>query len=61
MRLIEQKIIEPGKELAAINPESKALKNAREWWGKGCYSRYSNEDFDILNSLISAITNESYA
>lgn len=49
------KIIEAGKKLAKLDPNSKALKAAREWWKAGCLSFYSNQDFDILNSLEQAI------
>jgi hypothetical protein len=49
----QEKIVQAGKELAAINPNSNALKAAREWWKAGCYSQYSNQDFDILGGLLS--------
>jgi hypothetical protein len=54
MKITEQ-IIELGKELATKNPTSLALKNARSWWKSGAVSRYSNEDTDVLQSLVSAL------
>jgi hypothetical protein len=49
--LHETQITEAGKRLAVINPDSPALKYAREWWAAGRLSRYSMEDFDVLNGL----------
>ncbi len=51
----QQQIVEFGKKLAAIDPDSPALKRARSWWKAGCFSRYSNEDFDVMQSLLSAL------
>ena len=55
LSIIEKEIIEYGKKLAELDPENRALKNARKWWKEGRLCRYSNEDFDILNSLVSSI------
>ena len=48
------KIITAGKKLALLNPNAPELKSAREWFKGGCISKYSNQDCDILQSLISA-------
>jgi len=55
MNTIEQQIREAGRKLAAIHPESQALTSARGWWKSGRLNAYSNQDFDILNSLNQAI------
>jgi len=52
----QKQIIEYGKKLASLDPGNAALKRARDWWRAGCYSRYSNQDFDILNSLVCEVT-----
>lgn len=51
----QRQILNYGKKLAAIDPQNPALKSAREIWRNGCFSRYSNEDFDIENSLFTAL------
>ena len=53
---MKNEIIEVGKKLAVKNPNSKALRNAREWCASGCFSCYSNQDFDILQAMISELT-----
>jgi len=51
---IKDRICEEGKKLAASDPSHLALKYAREWWAAGGFSRYSNEDTGVLQSLLSA-------
>lgn len=50
---VTEQIVETGKRLAKIRPNSQALKNAREWWKSG--SRYSNHDFDVLQAMSSEL------
>ncbi len=53
---MKDKIAKAGKKLAALNPigeELKTLIDARRWWVQG--TKYSNEDCDILQALLSAI------
>ena len=52
---ITEKIETAGRKLAKLNGESLELRNAREWWANGCQCRYSNEDTDVLQGLVSAI------
>lgn len=36
-----------------LKPRSQqSLERAKEWVANGCFSTYSNEDFDILNGLV---------
>ena len=58
-KTMTNEIIKAGKELATLNSENETLHAARKWWSEGCISRYSNQDFDVLNSLVCAITNEN--
>ncbi len=51
----KKEIIRLGKELAQVDDKNRALLNAREWWKAGALSRYSNEDFVIMQTLQSAI------
>ena len=53
---IKQQIVETGKKLASLKPESKALAAARQWWKDGQFSLYSNEDFDMLNGMVCEIS-----
>jgi hypothetical protein len=55
-KTMKSEIIEVGKKLAKKNPNSKALKDAREWWEAGCFSKYSNQDCDILQAMVSELT-----
>lgn len=52
---IEIEIIKAGNLLAAIDPSSPALGEARQWWRAGRRSAYSNQDFDVLNGLVGAL------
>ena len=56
MTYMETEIVKYGKELAAINPDSKELKFARTWWAEGRPVKYSNQDFDVLNMLVGALS-----
>lgn len=50
-----------GKKLAELNPNSLALKAAREWWSTGCL--YSNHDFDVWSAVLREVfelTGEAY-
>ena len=56
----QQQMIGTGKKLAQLNPavgtdEYRTLLNAREWFRLGGFSRYSNEDFDVHQAMLSAI------
>jgi len=48
-----EQILKAGKKLAALDPDNVALIGARRWWKYG--TTYSNQDFDVLQSLESAI------
>ena len=58
MNYHEKQIIERGRELASLNPNNDALARARSWWREGRPVKYSHQDFDVLNSLTSAIFRE---
>ena len=51
----EKEIIRRGQELAKLNPHAKQLKQARQWWKAGRRCQYTNQDFDVLNGLVSAL------
>lgn len=48
-----EQIKEAGQRLAKLDPNAKELISARIWWKTG--TTYSNQDFDILSLLNSAI------
>jgi hypothetical protein len=55
--LFDKQIMEYGSRLAALDPNNPVLIMARKWWAAGRLSRYSNQDFDVLNGLVNEVTN----
>ena len=55
---MSNQIIEAGRKLAKLNNSHPALISARQWWKAGCLCSYSNQDFDILQSLVSGYYEE---